>query len=198
MTVLIPMLIEGLHVLLQTRSDILLTPTLETVLGGAVIFFGLSLLVWGDFAREGGNVTATSAGYVSVLAGGLGFIWGAAFLFRRSIIGAMVVAVFGMIFIDAGWHTINDTELGGHGVLNLGMTGVTAIVAIFFSLTPATYLLALAGWSYVLALLAFGGFCYWGGDRWRRFFVGICFFDGAITTCLYGVLLILGWAGFGL
>lgn len=183
----------GNLVLLQQQA-----PPLTALLGEALIFFGLSLGVWGAFGQ--GKVTGPSAGIISAVIGAAAFVWAVLFIFPVNTAAALVVAMFGAVFLSAGFHTYTGAELPGHGVLNFMTAGVTVIVAIHFSIQPLDQfgLLALAVWTYVLVLIGFGGGAYFGTDRWLQYFSAISYFVGIISTGLYGTLLMLGYVGFGL
>jgi uncharacterized protein (DUF697 family) len=124
--------------------------SIQIALGGALIFYGLSLIAWGGFGA--GWVEAQSAGIVSAVAGTLGLIWAAfilGFLPASGAATAAVVGSFAVAFLSAGFHTSFGVDLTGHGLLCLLLTGVVAVVAIPFTLAGATPFLTFALWSSV-------------------------------------------------
>ena len=167
-------------------------------LGGALIFYGMSLVTWGGFGM--GAVGGRSAGIVSALAGALGLVWAVlilVFLPTSGAATAAVVGAFAFAFLSAGLHTPFDVDLAGHGLLCLVLAGVVAVVAYTFTVPLAgSGYLAFAMWSYVVVLVAFFGGAYYGTDRWLQVFTISSFFTGIVTTSLYGALLITGLVGF--
>lgn len=178
--------------LLQSDS----APALTVLVGGALIFYGMSLVAWGGFGQ--GNVSGRSAGVVSAVAGLLGVIWAAFLVFPVDAASAAVVGAFGFAFLSAGIHTSFGVDLAGHGLLCLVLAGVTAIVAwsFTFPLSEMAPYLAVALWSYVAVLVGFFGGAYYGTDRWLQAFTGLSYLTGVLTTGLYGALLITGYVGF--
>lgn len=185
--------VEGTSTVLSIQQD--QGAELTVVLGGALIFYGMSLVTWGGFGL--GRVGGRSAGVVSAIAGALGAIWAVAFAFPLDAATAAVVGAFAFAFLSAGVHTFNGVDLEGHGIICLVLAGVTAVVAMTFTfpLTGSGYL-AFAMWSYVVVLVGFFGGSYYGTDRWLQLFTVSSFFTGILTTGLYGALLITGMVGF--
>lgn len=171
-------------------------PALTVLVGGALIFYGMSLVAWGGFGQ--GNVSGRSAGVVSAVAGLLGALWAAFLVFPADAASAAVVGAFGFAFLSGGLHTAFDVDLAGHGLLCLVLAGVSAVVAwsFTFPLSEMAPYLSFAMWSYVAVLVGFFGGAYYGTDRWLQAFTALSYFTGVITTGLYGALLITGNIGF--